>query len=66
MTNITNPLGDVLEWWERSARRARLRDLLVERDAVDPDDVIMTPDMARARGLTSTVAFPIGNLAPEG
>jgi dihydroxyacid dehydratase/phosphogluconate dehydratase len=59
-------LGTVLEWWERSERRARLRDLLVERDGVDPDDVIMAPDKARERGLTSTVAFPIGNLAPEG
>jgi len=40
--------------------------LLVERDGVDPDDVIMAPDQARERGMTSTVAFPIGNLAPEG
>ena len=26
----------------------------------------MSPDSARARGLTSTVVFPIGNIAPEG
>ena len=26
----------------------------------------MAPDVAAARGLTSTVCFPIGNLAPEG
>ncbi len=26
----------------------------------------MNPDRARARGLTSTVCFPLGNLAPEG
>jgi len=26
----------------------------------------MTPDRARSRGLTATVCFPIGNLAPEG
>ena len=26
----------------------------------------MNPDRARSRGLTSTVCFPIGNLAPEG
>ena len=31
-----------------------------------PDDVIMTPDRARSRGLTATVCFPVGNLAPEG
>ncbi len=37
-----------------------------ERDGIDPDDVIMSPDRARSRGLTSAVCFPIGNLAPEG
>ena len=31
-----------------------------------PDDVIMSPDRARRAGLTSTVCFPMGNLAPEG
>lgn len=59
-------LGEVLDWWEVSDRRAALRRLLVERDGVDPDEVIMTPDRARERGLTSTVCFPRGNLAPEG
>src|SRR5262249_38654678 len=39
---------------------------LYERDGVDPDDVIMSPERARQRGLTSTVTFPRGNLAPEG
>ena len=38
----------------------------VEADGVDPDDVIMSPQRARAQGLTSTVTFPAGNLAPEG
>jgi xylonate dehydratase len=28
--------------------------------------VIMTPDRARERGLTATVCFPLGNLAPDG
>lgn len=60
------PLGAVLDGWERSERRARLRDLLRARDGVDPDDVIMAPEQARARGLTSTITFPRGNLAPEG
>jgi dihydroxyacid dehydratase/phosphogluconate dehydratase len=36
------------------------------KDGVDPDDVIMSPDCAHKRGLTSTVTFPRGNLAPEG
>jgi putative YjhG/YagF family dehydratase len=55
-----------LDAWESSTRRTRLRTLLHERDGVDPDDVIMAPDVAAARGLTSTVCFPKGNLAPEG
>ncbi|QDU43496.1 Dihydroxy-acid dehydratase [Symmachiella dynata] len=66
-TTVTGQaLGDVLAWWEKSERRERLREELRRRDGIDPDDVIMTPDQARARGLTSTVTFPVGNLAPEG
>jgi dihydroxyacid dehydratase/phosphogluconate dehydratase len=33
---------------------------------VEPDDVILPPKRAAERGLTSTVTFPRGNLAPEG
>ncbi len=56
----------MLDWWEQSVRRQRLRQLLRERDGINPDDVILDPDTARRRGLTSTVTFPVGNLAPEG
>lgn len=66
MTATGKPLGDVLEWWERSDRRERVRQVLRERDGVDPDDVIMPPPRAKERGLTSTVCFPKGNIAPEG
>ncbi|MEX0677553.1 MAG: YjhG/YagF family D-xylonate dehydratase [Pirellulales bacterium] len=59
-------LAEVLDWWQRSPRRAALRKLLRERDGVEADDVIMPPPQARARGLTPTVCFPRGNLAPEG
>jgi putative YjhG/YagF family dehydratase len=59
-------LGDVLEAWEKSERRRRLRGRLYELDGIDPDDVILPPARARERGLTSTVTFPTGNLAPEG
>ncbi len=59
-------VGDVLKWWETSDRRTRFRELLRERDGVDPDDVIMSPDRAHEKGLTSTVTFPVGNIAPEG
>lgn len=58
-------LGEVLDWWKTSERRTRFRNLL-QRDGVDPDTVIMSPSSARDRGLTSTVTFPQGNLAPEG
>ncbi|QOY90856.1 YjhG/YagF family D-xylonate dehydratase [Paludibaculum fermentans] len=59
-------LGDALDWWAQSERRAVLRKTLLARDGIDPDNVIMSPDEARHRGLTATVCFPIGNLAPEG
>lgn len=59
-------LGANLTWWEKSERRRRLREKLYELDGVDPDHVIMSPQQARARGLTGTVTFLKGNLAPEG
>jgi putative YjhG/YagF family dehydratase len=58
--------GEELELWEASERRRRFREVLRAQDGIDPDDVIMAPAAARARGLTSTVVFPRGNLAPEG
>ncbi|MBN8248913.1 MAG: dihydroxy-acid dehydratase, partial [Verrucomicrobia bacterium] len=66
LTAAGERLGDVLEVWERSERRQRFRERLKELDGVDPDDVILPPPRARARGLTSTVTFPRGTLAPEG
>ncbi len=59
-------VGANLEWWEKSERRSRLKDKLYELDGIDPDTVIMAPKVARDRGLTSTVTFLKGNLAPEG
>ena len=59
-------LEHVLDWWETSARRVRLRATLRQRDGIDPDDVIIPPDVARRRGLTSTVCFPRGNICPHG
>ncbi|HTT60187.1 MAG TPA: YjhG/YagF family D-xylonate dehydratase [Bryobacteraceae bacterium] len=59
-------LEATLDWWEASPRRTALRRMLRERDGVDPDDVIMDPARAARAGLTSTVTFPHGNLAPEG
>ncbi len=59
-------LDDCLDWWRDSERRSEVRKRLRDLDGIDPDDVIMSPDRARAKGLTSTVCFPVGNLAPEG
>jgi dihydroxyacid dehydratase/phosphogluconate dehydratase len=59
-------LKEILNAWETSERRRRFRELLEDADGVNPDDVIMAPDRAKSRGLTSTVTFPKGNLAPQG
>jgi xylonate dehydratase len=59
-------LGEQLDAWESSERRVRLRQRLRDLDAVDPDDVIMSPEAASARGLASTMCLPTGNLAPDG
>ena len=59
-------LDACLDWWEQSERRQALRRALQEQDGIDAEDVIMTPDCARSRGLTATICFPVGNLAPEG
>jgi putative YjhG/YagF family dehydratase len=65
LTVTGEPLDRILDWWERSERRMRFRDLL-RREGVDPDAVIMDPETAARRGLTPTVVFLEGNLAPEG
>jgi putative YjhG/YagF family dehydratase len=59
-------LDTSLDWWRDSSRRQKLRRLLQQQDGIDANDVIMSPGSARSRGLTSTVCFPAGNLAPEG
>lgn len=59
-------VGENLAWWENSERRRRVRAKLRELDGIDANNVIMTPATARERGLTSTITFLRGNLAPEG
>jgi putative YjhG/YagF family dehydratase len=66
LTVTGQTLGENLDWWEASERRKRFRAILAQQDQVDSDDVIMSPERARVRGLTSTITFPRGNLAPEG
>ncbi len=66
LTATGETLGRNLDWWETSERRHRVRELLEKKDNVDPDEVILSPEDAKTAGLTSTVTFPCGNLAPEG
>lgn len=65
-TVLGTTLEEQLTGWERSSRRRQLRERLLAADGIDADDVILPPARARSKGLTSTVAFPRGNLAPEG
>jgi putative YjhG/YagF family dehydratase len=68
--------GEALDWWQASPRREAVRETLrqdrgarlqrAQAGGIDPEDVIMSHERARERGLTSTVCFPRGNLAPEG
>ncbi|MAQ88426.1 MAG: YjhG/YagF family D-xylonate dehydratase [Rhodopirellula sp.] len=66
LTVTGQTLQDVLDWWEQSDRRTKLRRRLQEYDGINPDDVIIPPSEAVQRGMTSTVCFPQGNLCPEG
>jgi putative YjhG/YagF family dehydratase len=66
LTVTGETLGAALDWWEASDRRRKVRAYLRDVDGIDPDQVIMSPDRAAERGLTSTVTFPTGNIAPEG
>ncbi len=66
LTVTGQTLGENLEWWEQSERRARLRSKLRELDKIDPQRVILTPARAKEAGMSSTITFLHGNLAPEG
>lgn len=65
LTATGEKLDAVLDWWKESSRRQIMRENL-SKEGIDPDQVIMDADSARANGLTSTVVFPRGNLAPQG
>jgi putative YjhG/YagF family dehydratase len=66
LTATGDTLDATLDWWESSERRRAARARLASAAAIDPDHVIMSPDAARRAGLTSTVVFARGNLAPQG
>jgi xylonate dehydratase len=58
-------LGGILAWWETSERRRLVHERL-KADGIKPEDVIMNVEKAKAIGMTSTITFPTGNIAPEG
>ena len=66
LTVTGKTVGENLDWWEQSERRVKMKEILLKQDGVHADEVIMSPEIAKARGLTSTVTFPVGNIAPEG
>ena len=66
LTATGRTLGENLDAWQQSERRTRFREILRAQDGVDADEVILPPALAKERGLTGTIIFPLGNLAPEG
>lgn len=66
MTVTGEKLSTVLDWWEQSQRRQVARDRLLRASQVNPGQVIMDADAAKRAGLTSTLVFPVGNIAPQG
>lgn len=66
LTVTGRTLRENLDEWEVSERRKKFRAILHERDGIAAEEVIFSPEQARDKGLKSTLAFPRGNLAPEG
>lgn len=66
LTITGRTLGENLDWWEKSERRSRFRELLQKQDGVSADEVIFSPETARDKGMNGTLVFPRGNLAPDG
>ncbi|URN96523.1 MAG: YjhG/YagF family D-xylonate dehydratase [Candidatus Pristimantibacillus lignocellulolyticus] len=66
LTVTGQTIGEVLDWWEKSERRVVMKQTLIKLDGVQPEEVIFAPEQAKLAGLTSTVTFPLGNIAPEG
>ena len=68
--NVTTVAGETLDacldWWEASERRLCSESGSCHGRRRSPTTSSWIPDRAQARGLTSTVCFPVGNLAPEG
>jgi putative YjhG/YagF family dehydratase len=69
-TSVRTVTGETLDanldWWQSSERRLQVRESLMRLNGINAEDVIFSPDGARSRGLTPTICFPVGNLAPHG
>jgi putative YjhG/YagF family dehydratase len=59
-------LEENLDWWEQSEKRHFVRKRLLDNKNIDPDDVVHDLAGSKRKGMTSTVTFPMGNIAPEG
>ena len=66
LTASGEKLSTLLDYWEHSPVRQAGRKILHDHVGIDPDQVIMNPAAAKKMGLTSTLVFPVGNLAPQG
>jgi putative YjhG/YagF family dehydratase len=66
ITSTGKSLSEVLDWWEQSERRQAAKRLLEREAQIDPEQVIMDADSAKRAGLSGTLVFPVGNIAPQG
>ena len=57
-------LGENLAWWEGSERRRRFKELLRQLDGVEADEVIFSPERARARRPGQHAGFPARQPGP--
>ncbi|MBW8351891.1 YjhG/YagF family D-xylonate dehydratase [Bacillus sp. IITD106] len=66
MTVTGKTLRENLDWWEQSERRRQMKKRLKQADNIEANEVIMSKERAEKKGMTSTITFPTGNIAPEG
>lgn len=66
MTASGKTLGENLDWWEQSEKRKFVRNQLIETKNINPEDVVHSLKNSKKKNMTSTVAFPGGNISPEG
>ena len=58
LTVTGRTLGEVLDGWEKSERRARFREILRRQDGIDPGDVVLPPE--KRASVTSATCLPKG------